>query len=50
MDYTYPKEKTVKLDCNVEKTLFDIKDTLKQVVEKLEDLDKKIENSSKTSE
>jgi archaellum component FlaC len=47
MDYTYQKEGTVKIDFKTEKAIFDIKDSLNQIVKRLEDLNNKIENISR---
>lgn len=47
MDYSYEKEKPVTINFNVERAIFDMKDTLMQVVKNLEDLSDKIENVSR---
>jgi hypothetical protein len=46
MDYSYEKDKPVTINFNLEKAIFDMKNTLKQVVKNLEDLNNKIENVS----
>ncbi len=47
MDYSYEKEKPVRIDANIERAIFDMKNTLQQVVANLEDLNSKIENVSR---
>lgn len=46
MDYSYEKDKPVTINFNIERAIFDMKNTLKQVVKNLEDLNNKIENVS----
>jgi hypothetical protein len=44
MDYSYEKEKPEVINFNIERAIFDMKNTLNQVVKNLEDLNNKIEN------
>jgi hypothetical protein len=46
MDYSYEKEKPEVISFNIERAIFDMKNTLNQVVKNLEDLNNKIENVS----
>jgi hypothetical protein len=48
MDYSYPKKETVRLDCDTERAICDIKDTLKRVVSSLETLNSKVEKIAST--
>ena len=43
MDYTYPDEERLKLDCKTEKAICEIKDNLSEVMRTLNDLHQKVE-------
>ncbi len=43
MDYTYPEEERLKLDCKTEKAICEIKDNLSKVMRTLDDLHRKVE-------
>jgi hypothetical protein len=43
MDYNYPEKNTVKLDCQTERVICEIKDTLKDMANGLDSLHRKVE-------
>jgi hypothetical protein len=43
MDYNYPEKETVRLDCKTEWAICEIKDTLKRMARRLDDLSSKVD-------